>query len=153
MIPQELQSNTRRKETFNPPPHQKKEKWEIVIIVCLFSSRCSACREVYKWICFPGDGCVAAAICTVLTVTVFLCMDHFIYWICRVSCSAGPDIIALPYLAGQHLSLAQLSVCVQLCWCHRLLQLPSSWAQQLSSADWSEVNSCRVSGKLFSPFF
>lgn len=39
---------------------------------------------------------------------------------------------------------------VHLCWCHSLLQLPSSWAQQLSSADWSEVNSCQVLGKLFS---
>lgn len=86
-----------------------------MIIVCLFSSRCSACREVYEWICLPGDGCVDAAICTVLTVTVFLCMDHFIYLICWMSSSAGPDIIALPYLTGLHLSLAQVSVGVSNC--------------------------------------
>lgn len=43
-------------------------------------------------------------------------------------------------------------LCVQLCWCHRLLQLLSSWVQQLSSKAWSEVNSCQVSGILFPPF-
>lgn len=44
-------------------------------------------------------------------------------------------------------------LCVYLCNCQSLLQLPSSWAQQLSSADWSEVNSCQVSGRFFSFFY
>lgn len=85
-----------------------------MIIVCLFSTRCSACREVHEWIFFPGDGCVDAVTRIVLTLTIFLCMDHFICLICRMICSTGPDIITLLYLAVKHFSLLK-SVCVYIC--------------------------------------
>lgn len=86
-----------------------------MIIVCLFSSRCSACREVCEWICFPGDGCVDVTIRIVLTLTVFLCMDHFIYLICRMIFFADPGVFTLLDLAGQRFSLAQVAVYVYIC--------------------------------------
>lgn len=112
-----LKNCNRSNDTFkmNHKPAPPKKVNEREIIVCLFSSRCSACREVYEWICFPGDGCVDATMLAVLTLTVFLCMDHFIYLICRMISSSDPGICTLFDLAGQHFSLAQVGVYVCIC--------------------------------------